>query len=67
MMSHNVGVIDRLARIVVGLALIAFAIPIGFPSLDWNWVGWIGIVPIVTAITGSCPAYSLIGIKTSAR
>ena len=67
MMSHNVGAIDRLARIVVGLALIAFAIPIGFPNLGWNWVGWIGVVPIVTAITGTCPAYSLIGIKTSAR
>ena len=42
----NVGSVDRIVRIVAGLLLIAFANPIGFPQTGWNWVGWIGVVPI---------------------
>jgi len=66
-MPANVGTIDRIARVVVGLLLIAFAIPVGFPDTGWNWIGWIGVMPILTAIVGSCPAYSLIGLSTCAR
>jgi hypothetical protein len=64
-MTMNVGYADRAVRIVVGLALIAFAIPIGFPDTGWNWLGWIGIVPILTAIVGTCPGYSLIGFSSN--
>jgi hypothetical protein len=60
----NIGTIDRVARVVVGLLLIAFAIPIGFPATGWNWVGWIGVVPVLTAVFGYCPAYTLLGITT---
>jgi len=63
-MKTNVGTIDRIARTVVGLLLIAYAIPIGFPSTGWNWVGWIGVIPILTAVLGICPAYSLFGFST---
>jgi hypothetical protein len=64
----NVGLIDRVVRIVVGILLIAYAIPIGFPVTGWNWVGWIGVVPLLTAIVGYCPAYTLLHITTcSAR
>jgi hypothetical protein len=63
-MSANVGSIDKVLRIVVGLVLIAFAIPLGFPNTGWNWVGWIGVVPIATAFMGFCPAYTLLGINT---
>jgi hypothetical protein len=44
-MTQNIGTIDRTLRLVVGVLLIAFAIPIGFPATGWNWVGWIGIIP----------------------
>jgi hypothetical protein len=64
-MSVNVGTIDRVLRVVVGLALIAFAIPLGFPNTGWNWIGWIGVVPIITAIVGYCPAYTALGCSTS--
>ena len=64
-MTMNIGSADRAIRIAVGLALIAFAIPIGFPNNGWNWLGWIGIVPILTAIVGTCPGYSLIGFSSS--
>ncbi len=65
-MSVNVGSIDRIARIVVGLLLIAFAISLGFPQTGWNWIGWVGLVPLLTGIFGYCPAYSLFGITTCA-
>jgi hypothetical protein len=64
-MTMNIGSADRAIRIAVGLALIAFAIPIGFPNNGWNWLGWIGIVPILTAIVGTCPGYGLIGFSSS--
>ena len=63
-MQTNVGTIDRVLRIIVGLVLIAYAIPLGFPATGWNWVGWIGVIPLVTAIIGNCPLYSILGIKT---
>jgi hypothetical protein len=63
-MSVNVGTIDRALRVVIGLALIAFAIPLGFPDTGWNWIGWIGVLPLATALVGSCPAYSVLGFST---
>jgi len=66
-MTKNVGTIDRVIRVIVGLILIAFAIPIGFPQTGWNWIGWIGVIPILTAIFSTCPAYSLIGASTCER
>ncbi|WP_342715945.1 DUF2892 domain-containing protein [Marivita hallyeonensis] len=54
---------DRILRIVVGAALIiAFFMGVGG---SWNWAFLIGIVPLVTGVLGSCPAYSVFGIKTS--
>jgi len=63
-MSQNVGTIDRAIRVVIGLVLIAFAIPIGFPVTGWNWIGWIGVMPILTAFIGNCPAYSVFGFSS---
>jgi len=62
-MAKNVGSADRIIRLIVGFALIAFAL-FG-PATGYNWIGWIGIVPVLTAFVGVCPAYSLLGIKTS--
>jgi hypothetical protein len=61
-MKANVGTLDRAARIIAGLALIAFAVLA--TGVTWSWVGWIGIVPLVTGIAGRCPAYSIFGINT---
>ncbi|WP_346799089.1 DUF2892 domain-containing protein [Halomonas sp. Bachu 37] len=61
-MKHNVGSIDKIARIVIGLALIVLALTgtIGI------W-GWIGIVPLATGLLGTCPLYSLLGVDTCKR
>ena len=63
-MTINVGSFDRLARFVVGAALIAFALGYIAPGTSWSWVGWIGVLPILTALFGTCPAYSLLGWST---
>jgi hypothetical protein len=63
-MSKNVGIVDRVVRIVIGLVLIAYAVPLGFPATGWNWVGWVGVVPLITGLFGMCPAYRLIGLST---
>ena len=55
----NVGTIDRVLRIVVGLALISIVF-VG-PQTPW---GWIGVVPLATALIGYCPLYSMLGIKS---
>jgi hypothetical protein len=61
-MTKNVGSIDRIVRIVIGLGLLwyaMFAAPTGY-----NWIGWIGVVPIITALIGNCPLYSILGVTT---
>jgi hypothetical protein len=57
-MKANVGGIDKILRIVAGLALIAWAV-MGGPV----WA-WIGVVPLATGLMGWCPAYLLIGMNT---
>ncbi len=58
-MKINMGGIDRLIRVVVGVALI------GLVLLDriGPW-GYIGVLPIATALIGWCPAYVPFGIST---
>ena len=58
-MTRNMGTADRTIRAIVGVVLLALVF-VG-PQTAW---GWIGIIPLATALMGSCPAYSLIGIKT---
>ncbi|MBI4986288.1 MAG: DUF2892 domain-containing protein [Rhodocyclales bacterium] len=57
-MKLNVGGIDRILRIVVGLALVAWAF-MGGPV----WA-WIGVVPLATGAIGFCPLYPLLGLST---
>jgi len=63
----NVGIIDRVLRVVAGIALIAFALGYIFPGTGWNWVGWIGVVPILTGTLGWCPLYTVLGMSTCPR
>ena len=56
---QNVGTVDRVLRIVAGVILLSLVF-VG-PQTPW---GWIGVVPLVTALVGWCPAYTLLGIKT---
>ena len=58
-MKSNVGGIDRILRIVVGLVLIGLAVTGHIGA----W-GWIGIVPVITGALGTCPLYSMLGFST---
>ena len=60
-MKPNVGTIDRVLRVVVGLVLITLAAT-GTVGL---W-GWIGILPLLTGIFRFCPAYAILGTNTCA-
>ena len=59
MFKSNVGGIDRVLRIIVGLVLIALVF-VG-PQSPW---GWLGLVPLLTGLVGTCPLYSLMGLST---
>ena len=59
MFKPNEGIVDRIARVVLGLGLISLAF-VG-PSTP---LGWLGIIPLVTGLAGTCPLYSLVGIRT---
>lgn len=58
-MKVNVGGFDRIARIVLGLVLIALALT----GTIGAW-GWIGLVPLATGLTRFCPLYPLIGFSS---
>lgn len=58
-MTKNMGAVDRAIRALVGLGLLAIVF-VG-PQTPF---GWFGLVPLVTALLGWCPAYMPFGIKT---
>jgi hypothetical protein len=62
-MFVNVGTIDRVLRVVVGLALIAAAVGLFGAAYQTVW-GWIGLIPLATGLVGWCPLYTALGVKT---
>ena len=58
-MQKNVGTLDRILRILVGIVLVALAL-----FQPGAWWGWIGVIPLITAFVGWCPAYRLLGLRT---
>ncbi len=58
-MKSNVGGIDRILRIVVGIALIALTLT----GTIGNW-GWLGLLPLATGLIGWCPPYAIFGWNT---
>ena len=57
-MKHNVGGIDRILRIIVGLAVI------GWGVYAQNWFGAVGLILLLTAAIGWCPAYLPFGLSS---
>lgn len=58
-MERNIGDVERVVRVVAGLLILSLVF-VGPKSL---W-GLIGIMPILTGLSGWCPPYSLLGINT---
>jgi hypothetical protein len=61
-MNKNVGGLDRAARILVGIGLLSIVF-VG-PQTPW---GWIGLIPLGTALMGWCPLYGIFGLRTCAN
>jgi len=62
MFSRNEGNVDRILRVIAGIVLISLVF-VG-PQTVW---GWIGLVPLVTGLVGTCPLYSALGINTCGK
>jgi hypothetical protein len=58
-MKPNVGSVDRVARYFIALAAFGSGWYFG------TWAGLIGLLPLVTALAGWCPAYSLLRLSTA--
>jgi len=57
--TRNEGTVDRALRVIFGLVLISLVF-VG-PKTVW---GWIGLIPLITGLTGSCLAYNVFGWDT---
>ncbi len=60
----NMSTIDRIIRIILGIALLALLI---FVQSGWRYVGLLGIVLLATSAIGVCPLYMPFGIKTNRK
>lgn len=60
-MTRNVGGIDRALRIVVGLALLSLVVLLDGGA---RWFGLIGLMPLISGLSGTCFAYSVLGVST---
>ncbi len=60
-MFQNVGTVDKIIRLVAGLAIGALGL------VYHSWLGLLALLPLVTAGVGVCPAYLPFGISTRRR
>ena len=60
-MTQNIGGVEKIIRIVLGVALLVWGFVLSDPVNYW---GAIGVVPLLTALIGWCPAWSMVGINT---
>jgi hypothetical protein len=60
-MKINVGQLDRLLRILIGLILLSMPFWLDSP---WRWLGLIGLMPLFTGLTRRCPGYAVLGLNT---
>jgi len=60
-MARNLGIFDRIVRLVIGLMILGL-----YGALDppLRYLTLVGLIPLGTALMGSCPVYTLFGIST---
>ena len=59
LLAKNEGTFDRLIRVIIGVAVLSLTV-VG-PRTAW---GYLGLIPILTGLIGTCPLYSLLGLNT---
>ncbi len=60
-MPKNVGSMDRVLRMIAGLALLSLVVLLDAPA---RWWGLLGLVPLLTGLVSFCPLYTLLGINS---
>jgi hypothetical protein len=60
-MNTNVGSIDRVIRVVLGLGILS---AVFWLQGSMRWLGLIGLVPLLTGTFSFCPLYTVLGIRT---
>lgn len=58
-LPKNESALDRVLRVILGVVLIALVF-VG-PQTPW---GWLGLIPLITGLVGSCPIYTVLGMAT---
>ena len=61
-MKRNVGNLDKILRVIVGLALISLSV-----TNTRGWWGYLGFIPLIGGLIGYCPLYSILGISTTKK
>ena len=62
-MIRNVGTLDRLARVVLGVTLLTFALA----GERVAWWGWLGLIPLATGLSAFCPLYHALHLSTAGK
>jgi hypothetical protein len=63
-MKRNEGTVDRIVRIVLGIAALVGAIAVGIGTVWGILLLVVAAVLVVTAAVSFCPLYALFGIST---
>lgn len=67
-MECNVGGVDRIIRIVIGILLILLTIGLGiYSQLMGILISLVGLIMLVTGISGYCLLYKILGVNTCKR
>ena len=59
LLPKNEASFDRVIRVVLGV--VALSLVFVGPHTAW---GWLGLIPLLTGLIGSCPVYTVLGIGT---
>lgn len=62
LLPRNEGTVDRTIRVLFGIGLISLVF-VG-PQTPW---GWVGLMPLITGLIGSCPGYTIFGMSTCGK
>jgi hypothetical protein len=63
-MKKNVGMVDRIIRIILGLVVLSLLFIV---QSDLRWLGLIGLIPLLTGAFGFCPLYALLHVSTNKK
>jgi sulfite exporter TauE/SafE len=60
-MKQNVGGIDRILRILAGIALLVWGFVLSPTPVMWTLIG---VIPLFTGLVGWCPVYLPLGFSS---